>query len=395
MGKHLNLSQRIIIEGKLNNNISLRKIGDMVGKPHSTISREILSRRILVKGNHFNNFNTKCEKTEKAPFVCNGCPNKNKCKKNRYFYYAKDANDNYRKILVESREGIDFENTEFRKMDKIIKEEVDKGHSFYMIVQDHPEFDITERTLYYYQEKGYLSCKNIDLPRLVRYRKRKRNFPKNKSDRKEETCRINRTYQDFIKYKEDNKISYYVEMDTVEGVKGHSILLTLCFIPFNFILAYKLNSQTISEVTDKINKLKQLLGFELFHKIFPVILTDNGKECKRPDLIEDNGPDVIKTRVFYCDSRRSDQKGSIEVTHEYIRRFIEQGIDFDNYSDDDILLMMNHINNTKREKLDGDTPFNKMVEKIGIENIKKLGFYYIEPKDIILNPSLFKNDNNK
>ena len=395
MGKHLNLSQRIIIEGKLNNNISLRKIGDMVGKPHSTISREILSRRILVKGNHFNNFNTKCEKTEKAPFVCNGCPNKNKCKKNRYFYYAKDANDNYRKILVESREGIDFENTEFRKMDKIIKEEVDKGHSFYMIVQDHPEFDITERTLYYYQEKGYLSCKNIDLPRLVRYRKRKRNFPKNKSDRKEETCRINRTYQDFIKYKEDNKISYYVEMDTVEGVKGHSILLTLCFIPFNFILAYKLNSQTISEVTDKINKLKQLLGFELFHKIFPVILTDNGKECKRPDLIEDNGPDVIKTRVFYCDSRRSDQKGSIEVTHEYIRRFIEQGIDFDNYSDDDILLMMNHINNTKREKLDGDTPFNKMVEKIGIENIKKLGIYYIEPKDIILNPSLFKNDNNK
>ena len=172
-------------------------------------------------------------------------------------------------------------------------------------------------------------------------------------------------------------------------------LLTLCFIPFNFIIAYKLNSQTISEVIDKINKLKQLLGFELFHKLFPVILTDNGKEFKRPDLIEDNGPDVIKTKVFYCDSRRSDQKGSIEVTHEYIRRFIEQGIDFDNYSDDDILLMMNHINNTKREKLNGNTTFNLMAEKIGIENIKKLGFYYITPKDIIINPSLLKKDNNK
>ena len=395
MGKHLNLSQRIIIESKLNDNFSLRKIGDIVGKPHSTISREILSRRVLSKGNHFNNFNTKCDKTKKAPFVCNGCPNKNKCKKNRYFYFAKDANDNYRKTLVESREGIDFENTDFRKMDKIIKEEVDKGHSFYMIIQDHPEFDITERTLYYYQEKGYLSCKNIDLPRLVRYRKRKRNVPKNKSDRKEQTCRINRTYQDFLKYIEDNKIIYYVEMDTVEGIKGHSVLLTLCFIPFNFMLAYKLSSQTISEVTDKMNNLKQLLGYELFHKIFPIILTDNGKEFKRPDLIEYNGPDVIKTNIFYCDARRSDQKGSCEVAHEYIRRFIKQGIDFDDYSDDDILLMMNHINNTKREKLDGDTPFNKMVEIIGIENIKKLGFYYINSKDIILNPSLFKNDNNK
>lgn len=395
MGKHLNLSQRILIESNLNENTSLRKIGIILGKPHTTISREILTRRVLSKGNRFNNFNVKCDKTNKAPFVCNGCPNKNQCRKNKYFYYAKDANDNYRTTLVESRQGIDFENDEFRKMDKIIKEEVDKGHSFYMIVLDHPEFDITERTLYYYQEKGYLSCKNIDLPRIVRYRKRKRMVSKNKSERKENECRINRTYQDFIKYKEAKKITYYVEMDTVEGIKGHSALLTLNFVPFNFMLAYKLKIQTISEVTDKINDLKKLLGYELFHKIFPLILTDNGKEFKRPDLIEDNGPDVVKTKVFYCDSRRSDQKGSIEVTHEYIRRFIEQGTNLDKYSDEDILLMMNHINNTRREKLNGDTPFNLMKEKIGEENIKKLGFYFIPTKDIILKPSLFNKDNNK
>ena len=29
---------------------------------------------------------------------------------------------------------------------EIIKEEVGKGHPFYMIVLDHPEFDITEKT---------------------------------------------------------------------------------------------------------------------------------------------------------------------------------------------------------------------------------------------------------
>ena len=33
-------------------------------------------------------------------------------------------------------------------------------------------------------------------------------------------------------------------------------------------------------------------------------------------------------------------------------------------------------------------------EKIGKENIKKLGFYFIPPKDIILKPNLFKKDNN-
>lgn len=193
---------------------------------------------------------------------------KTSVKKNRYFYYAENANNDYRKTLAKSRQDIDFENDEFRKMDKIIKEEIDKGHSFYMIVTGHPEFNITERTLYYYQEKGYLSCKNIDLPRKVRYRKRKRTVSKNKSERKENECRINRTHQDFLNYKIANNIKYYVEMNTVEGIKGHSALLTLNFIPFNFMIACKLESQTISEVTDKINEIKKYLDMNYFTKYF-------------------------------------------------------------------------------------------------------------------------------
>lgn len=63
----------------------------------------------------FNNFNMKCEKINKAPFVCNACPNKSKCRKNKYFYYAEDANNDYKETLTESRQGIDFENNEFRK----------------------------------------------------------------------------------------------------------------------------------------------------------------------------------------------------------------------------------------------------------------------------------------
>ncbi len=106
-----------------------------------------------------------------------------------------------------------------------------------------------------------------------------------------------------------------------------------------------------------------------------MILTDNGKEFKRPDLIEDNGPGVVKTKVFFCDSRRSNQKESIEITHEYIRRFIEQGTDLDKYYKEDIYLMMNHINNTKRERLNDDTSYNLMKK-----NIKKLGFYFIPRK---------------
>ncbi len=45
-------------------------------------------------------------------------------------------------------------------------------------------------------------------------------------------------------------------MDTVEGIKGHLALLTLNFIPFNFMIACKLEIQTISGVADRINELK-------------------------------------------------------------------------------------------------------------------------------------------
>ena len=76
MEKHLNLSQKILIENNLNENNSLRKIGILLGKPHTTVSREILTRRVFIKGTPFNNFNTKCNKTDNAPFVCNACPNK-------------------------------------------------------------------------------------------------------------------------------------------------------------------------------------------------------------------------------------------------------------------------------------------------------------------------------
>ena len=55
--------------------------------------------------------------------------------------------------------------------------------------------------------------------------------------------------------------------------------------------------------------------------------------------------------------------------------------------------MMNHIANTRRESLNGKTPYELLIEKIGEENTKKLGLYYIAPNDVTLNPSLF--DKNK
>ena len=47
-----------------------------------------------------------CYKLTGAPYVCNGCEEKNVCRKIKYYYYAKFANDEYSEKLRIARYGI-------------------------------------------------------------------------------------------------------------------------------------------------------------------------------------------------------------------------------------------------------------------------------------------------
>ena len=128
---------------------------------------------------------------------------------------------------------------------------------------------------------------NLDLPRKVRYKKRKKNnlnIPK-----KDTKIRINHTYEnfkDYVKNYNDNNFNIsIVEMDTVKGAKGESLLLTLLWRQANFMLAYKIKNKETNSVNNFFMKLKELLGYEKFHELFPIILTDNGVEFCKPDVI--------------------------------------------------------------------------------------------------------------
>lgn len=155
------------------------------------------------------------------------------------------------------------------------------------------------------------------------------------------------------------------------------------------MLAFKLDSKTSENVSNFFLYLKQLLGYEKFHILFPIILTDNGLEFSKPDIIEDNGYHVYKTKLFYCDPGHSEQKGKIEVNHEYIRRYLEKGTSFNNYTQDDINLMLNHINSVKRDSLNGDNPYTLMKEFLPQEIIDLFDIKEIEQKDIILKKKIF------
>ena len=182
-----------------------------------------------------------------------------------------------------------------------------------------------------------------------------------------------------------------VQMDSVIGSKGGKCLLTIHFVECSLMLAFLREANTSKSVIDVFNQLDSTLGKDLFSKLFPVILTDNGSEFSNPKSIEySNTFPLLRTHVFYCDAGSPYQKGAIEVNHELIRRVLLKGTSFNQLTQDDINLMMNHINSYKRKKLNNRSPYETFSFYHGEEVLHKLGCAPVASSDIMLKPALLK-----
>ena len=137
--------------------------------------------------------------------------------------------------------------------------------------------------------------------------------------------------------------------------------------------------------------MDKVLGEETFSKLFPIILTDNGSEFSNSKEIEKS--DIIpynRTKVFYCNPSAPYQKGACEVNHELIRRILPKGSSFDELSQKDIFLMMDHIKSYKRKKLNNRSPYETFSFYYGEYVLKKLGCHPVAAENIILKPKLLK-----
>ena len=246
----------------------------------------------------------------------------------------------------------------------------------------------TRATLYNYISKNCFSARNIDLPRLVKMKKRKQR----KLEAKDNQARANRTYEDFKKYIELHTELPIVEMDTVEGTKGGKVLLTLLFRVSRLMLAFILEEKTQKEVLRIFNMLEYELGTELFQKTFSIILTDNGTEFGDPLSLEFNNEGLGRTKIFYCNPRASFQKGMIEKNHEFIRYVLPKGTSFDNLLQTDIDLMINHINSLTRESLNWFAPIDMAKFTLDKNTLKKLNLKKISPDQSHRTPKLLKKN---
>ena len=215
-GFHLTYEDRIYIQSALESNMSFKEIGIALGKHPTTISKEVRKHMIVEPPRNFNNeYATNrckyryscqlmnvcgsltcvrkkcktcgkcnayckrfvldlCTRKDKPPYVCNSCVKSHKwCQFEKRMYKAVVAQREYVSSLHESREGINMTKVQLAQLDELISPLILKGQPIAHIYANHKdEIPCSLRTIYNYVDKQYLSVKNIDLRRKVRYKLR-------------------------------------------------------------------------------------------------------------------------------------------------------------------------------------------------------------------------------
>ena len=90
----------------------------------------------------------------------------------KYRYNAVFADRKYKERLSSSRTGINMTKHELRQKDMVITPLIYQGQSPYQIITNHPELDMSVRTLYSYLNDGVLTARNVDLKRKVKFKPR-------------------------------------------------------------------------------------------------------------------------------------------------------------------------------------------------------------------------------
>lgn len=426
----MNQDNRVVIEKGLDASKPLSTIAAELGKDPTTIAKEIKKHRAFQKHNTYNNlshrcalakdchrknvcsnelfckreckrcnrchnfcpdytpFDYSCPKTQKAPYVCNGCSKRSGCRLDKYYYRATRAQREYKTVLSESRAGINATEDEIKALDDIVSPLIKKGQSVYMILHNHPEIKQCEKTIYNYIDSGVFSVGNLDLPKKVTYKPRQAHG----TEIDDTGIFEGRTYKDLEAYLKEFPDTKITEMDTVVGPEGSTkVLLTLHFCAADFMMAFLLNSKEAIRVENTFDSINKAIGTHTFCKTMPLIVTDRGGEFKHPDALECGIDNILRTNIYYCDPMASWQKPHCEKNHEYIRRICPKTIStFDRLTQEDVKLMMSHINSACRESLGGLTPFTLAKLMLPKELLEFFDLTEIPADEVILTPALLK-----
>lgn len=334
-----------------------------------------------------------CPRHEKPPYCCNGCDKRLGfgCDYPYRFYESKAADDIAKRRASDSRSGLDCTEEQFAATIAIAKEGLGLGQSPEHIWHAHPgEMAFGARNFYRLMECDVIDdITNLDLPRKVRYKPRKKGGSRDGGIPKE--LLAGRRYDDFEKLPEDAKLNA-VEMDTVEGRQGkdRQCLLTLMVKRIGFQLMILLPDKTAKSVVVALDALEALVGKAAYAKIFGTIVTDRGTEFSDVIRLETGPGGSKRSSVYFCDPQQSQQKPRAERNHSEIRRVLPKDgrSDFDALTRGDVSLLMSHVNCYMRNALGWASPYAlaKAVFPQGV--LEALGVTEVPPELVNLTPML-------
>ena len=260
---------------------------------------------------------------------------------------------------------------------------IEQGQSPYQIAINHPELDMSVRTIYTYIDKGLFSSRNVDLKRKPKFKPRKCH----KTQITDRSVFVNRTYLDF----QSLNLECFAEMDTVHSSReSKKTLLTFYFTKEKLFLAFLMNRCTKGAVRLVFDHLEKRLGAYEFASLFEYVLTDRGSEFGDPESLETGNSEIQRCSLYYCDPMRSGQKGGVENVHTMLRMVLPKGTSFEFLTQWDVNLIVNHINSTPRESLGGKTPYNLALDSFGEDILKALQLRCIVPDEVNLTPKLIR-----
>lgn len=416
---HLTVQERIIIEKGIENGSTKAAIALTIGKDKSTVGKEIKKHRELVHKSSYkiNCANMKncshnhvcdncadfkpftCNRRDRSPGACNGCSKYTHCRYDKYRYKADFSHKKYREDLVDSRTGINMSYEECKAMADIIVPLIKAGHSPYHIVTNHPELNISEKTLYNYIENGiFREFGLLDIDLRIKTKRKITKKASNKYKKREDKKYLNgRTYDDFINYTAENKNLNVVEMDTVynNGSTG-PFMQTFKFLDYSFMFIVYQEEKTAKSMVEGVDLLEKILGEDLFSEEVAIIKTDRGSEFCDAEGFEKEENESRRTRIFYCDPMASGQKGSLENNHKEIRYICPKENDLKDLglnSQEKANLIVSHINSQSKKHLKGKSPLEVMefMNPALYQKFKDFGIERINKDNIVLKPYLLKD----
>jgi len=373
--EHINFEQRKII----NNQITRFKetavaIGNLLGIDPSSVSKELKRNRIVSKEAPSNVIATICQKTRRFPYVCNGCSDKYRCRYKQYRYEATSAQKQADYNLVATRQGINLTKEEFTILDSKIKDGILNKQSIYHIIKSNEELSVSVSTVYRLINNHRLTTSKMDLPYACTYKKRKKQIKAYEYNDNRKIDRSNRTFIDYLAFVHDRPNTFTTQMDFLGSIKSDSnSILSLIIVELHFVILFIIENKNSSKVNELFNYLEALLGRATFKKVFPVILTDRDPSFSNFLAIEDNQQtSEERTKIFYCDAFRSNQKATVENINKQLRQFFPKKQSIDSYTNDDMKVHMMNINNRKVSSLSGFSPNEAFVKLYGQSILEKL-----------------------